>query len=283
MVYGTYLLVTMGESKNEKLNRLLETLGDATLVSSRWLRAHGYPSNLVARYMASGWLQSPARGVYLRKGGKPTWEGLLQTLQVREQLPHHVGGRFALARQGHEHYLRLGESATLTLYGPAKLPAWASRLPLPERVQACGKGPFDWPPLYFGPDMLDATLNAHGLERVADDTGAAGVVFSTPERAMLELCDEKPDSALVGEANALMQGLATLRPQVVGTLLQHCTSIKAKRLFLALADRHRHAWLAHVSLQNVDLGRGKRMLVPGGKLNAKYQITLPADLDEQLG
>jgi len=36
---------------------------------------HGYPGNLVARYMASGWLQSPARGVYLRKGGKPTREG----------------------------------------------------------------------------------------------------------------------------------------------------------------------------------------------------------------
>jgi len=108
-------------------------------------------------------------------------------------------------------------------------------------------------------------------------------VFSTPERAILELCDETPDSALVNEANALMQGLATLRPQLVSALLEHCDSVKTKRLFLALADRHRHAWLAHVSLQNVDLGSGKRVLVKGGKLNAKYQITLPADLDEQLG
>lgn len=273
----------MNDSRHGKLNHLLETLGDTTLVSSRWLRAHGYPSNLVARYVASGWLQSPARGVYLRKGGKPTWEGLLHTLQLLEQLPLHVGGRFALAHQGHEHYLRLGESATLTLYGPAKLPTWALKLPLHERVQACGKGPFDWPPLSFSADTLDATLNAQGLERVADDTSAAGVVLSTPERATLELCDEKPDIALVHEANAIMQGLATLRPQLVSTLLQHCDSIKAKRLFLALADRHRHAWLPHVSLQNVDLGRGKRVLVRGGKLNTKYQITLPADLDEQLG
>lgn len=273
----------MGDSRNEKLNHLLGILGDTTLVSSRWLRAHGYPSNLLARYMASGWLQSPARGIYLRKGGKPTWEGLLQTLQVREQLPLHVGGRFALAHLGHEHYLRLGESATLTLYGSAKLPAWASKLPLHERVRACGNGPFDWPPLTFGTEMPDATLTAQGLERVTDDTRAAGVVFSTPERAVLELCDETADNALVHEANALMQGLATLRPQLVSTLLQHCTSIKAKRLFLALADRHRHAWLAHTSLQNVNLGRGKRVLVPGGQLNAKYQITLPADLNEQLG
>lgn len=282
-VYNVRILVTMNDSRQGKLNRLLETLGDTTLVSSRWLRAHGYPSNLVARYMGSGWLQSPARGVYLRKGGKPTWEGLLHTLQLLEQLPLHVGGRFALARQGHEHYLRLGDSATLTLYGPSKLPAWARKLPLRERVQACGKGPFDWPPLSLSADTLDATLNAQGLERVADDTSAAGVVFSSPERATLELCDETPDSALVHEVNAIMQGLATLRPQLISTLLQRCDSIKAKRLFLALAGRHRHAWLPHVSLQNVDLGRGKRVLVRGGKLNTEYQITLPADLDEQLG
>lgn len=273
----------MSVSRHEKLNQLLETLGDTSLVSSGWLRAHGYPSNLVAKYMASGWLQSPSRGVYLRKSGQPTWEGLVHTLQIREQLPLHVGGRFALARQGHEHYLRLGEAATVTLYGPAKLPAWASKLPLRERVQACGSGPFDWPALAFTANTSDAMLNARGLERVTDDSRAAGVVFSTPERAILELCDETPGSALVHEANALMQGLATLRPPLVSTLLQHCTSIKAKRLFLALADRNNHAWMAHLNLSSVDLGRGKRVLVRGGKLNAKYQITLPADLDEQLG
>lgn len=273
----------MGDLKHQKLNRLLETLGDTTLVSSRWLRAHGYPSNLVARYIASGWLQSPARGVYLRKGGKPTWDGLLRALQRLEQLPLHVGGRFALARQGHEHYLRLGESATLTLYGPAKLPAWAGKLALRERVQACGKGPFDWPALAFGADTPDGILNAQGLERAAEDANGAGVVFSSPERAIVELCDETPDSALVHEANTLIQGLATLRPNLVSALLQHCDSVKAKRLFLALAERHRHAWLAYVNLQNVDLGRGKRVLFPGGKLNTNYQITLPADLDDQLG
>jgi hypothetical protein len=66
-------------------------------------------------------------------------------------------------------------------------------------------------------------------------------------------------------------------------LLQDCHSVKAKRLFLALAERHHHAWLPHVKLQNVDLGRGKRVLVSDGKLNTKYNITLPADLDAQLG
>jgi hypothetical protein len=32
----------------------------------------------------------------------------------------------------------------------------------------------------------------------------------------------------------------------------------------------------------VDLGRGKRALVVGGRLHPLYQITLPGDLDEHL-
>jgi hypothetical protein len=82
--------------------------------------------------------------------------------------------------------------------------------------------------------------------------------------------------------DALMQAMSTLRPQPVGLALRHCSSIKAKRLFLALAERHRHARLSHVSLDGVDLGRGKRALVRGGRLYPTYRLTLPGDLDEHL-
>jgi len=53
-------------------------------------------------------------------------------------------------------------------------------------------------------------------------------------------------------------------------------------LFLALAERHQHAWLPHVSLDGVNLGQGKRVLVSGGYLHPIYHITLPRDLDEHL-
>lgn len=35
--------------------------------------------------------------------------------------------------------------------------------------------------------------------------------------------------------------------------------------------------------ETLTLGRGKRSLVSGGRLHPRYQITLPGDLDEQLG
>ena len=108
------------------------------------------------------------------------------------------------------------------------------------------------------------------------------LVCSTPERAILELCEGVSGAAGVYEADALVQGMSTLRPQRLGEMLRHCRSIKAKRLFLALADRHQHAWLRHISLEGVDMGRGKRALVPGGRLHSVWQITLPGDLAEQL-
>ncbi|WP_197346483.1 type IV toxin-antitoxin system AbiEi family antitoxin domain-containing protein [Ralstonia pseudosolanacearum] len=273
----------MSEQNTGKLNRLLAELGDTRLVSSRWLRARGYSNSLVVRYVSSGWLVSLARGVYMRQGGRLQWDGVVRSLQTGEGMPLHVGGRFALTLQGHEHYLRLGDAGTITLYGPERPPGWVGKLPLQERFAFLGKGPFDLSAVPFTAEVSESALAEQGLawHRVTS-AGTDALVCSTPERAMLELCDGVSEAALVYEADALMQAMTTLRPQRVGLLLRHCRSIKAKRLFLALADRHRHAWLAHVRLEDVDLGRGKRALVPGGRLHPTYQITLPGDLDEHL-
>lgn len=281
-VYKSCILSTMGDQNTGKLNLLLAELGDTRLISSRWLRAHGYSNSLVARYVSSGWLVSPVRGVYMRKGGHLQWEGVVRSLQVGEGMPLHVGGRFALSLQGHEHYLRLGDAGTITLYGPGRSPGWLGKLPLEQRFEFLGKGAFDLPPLSFASEVPEKTLSEQGLTWHQAAPGTDALVCSTPERAMLELCDGVAGATLVYEADALMQAMTTLRPQRVSLLLRHCHSIKAKRVFLALAERHRHAWLAHVSLEGVDLGRGKRALVPGGRLHPTYQITLPGDLDEHL-
>ena len=281
-VYKSAILSTMDAQNSGKLNQLLAELGDTRLVSSRWLRAHGYSNSLVARYVGSGWLVSPARGVYMRRGGRLQWEGVVRSLQVGEGMPLHVGGRFALGLQGHEHYLRLGDAGTITLYGSQQPPGWVGKLSLEQRFKYQGKGPLDLLAVPVTAEVSEKALSEAGLAWHSAVPGADALVCSTPERAMLELCDSVSDAAGVYEADALMQAMTTLRPQRVGLLLRHCRSIKAKRLFLALAERHRHAWLAHVPMEGVDLGRGKRALVPGGRLHPTYQITLPGDLDEHL-
>ena len=62
-------------------------------------------------------------------------------------------------------------------------------------------------------------------------------------------------------------------------LLRECRSVKVKRLFLWFADQHGHAWVERLDREGVDLGSGKRMLFRGGKLDRKYRITVPEDLD----
>lgn len=274
----------MSEQKSSKLNRLLRELGDADLASARWLREHGYSSSLLARYVRSGWLVSPARGVYTNPRASLHWAGVVQSLQQREAMNLHVGGRFALAWRGHEQYLRLGSAEVVTLYGSDRLPAWLAKLPIPERFLHCGRGPFPPTSTRIVGEVDEERLFEDGLELEVDtNTFGAGIVMASNERAILELCDEPPGTAQILEADAVMQGLSGLRPDQVNRLLHRCRSVKAKRLFLALAERHKHPWLARLSLQRVDLGSGKRVLAPGGRLHPTYQITLPEALDEHLG
>src|SRR5258708_40103281 len=153
----------MSDQNTGKLNLLLTELGDTRLISSRWLRAHGYSNSLVARYVSSGWLVSPVRGVYMRKGGHLQWEGVVRSLQVGEGLPLHVGGRFALSLQGREHYLRLGDAGTITLNGPERPPGWLGKLPLAQRFEYLGKGLFDLPPMSSTVEVSEKTLSEQGL------------------------------------------------------------------------------------------------------------------------
>jgi len=72
-----------------------------------------------------------------------------------------------------------------------------------------------------------------------------------------------------------MEGLTTLRARLVQVLLVQCTSVKVKRLFMVAAESCRHAWVKKLDLSKVEFGKGKRMLVRGGRLDSKYHITVP--------
>lgn len=105
------------------------------------------------------------------------------------------------------------------------------------------------------------------------------LALSTPERAALELLDELPQRESFHQAQVLIQSLFNLSPRRLQKLLADCRSVKVKRLFFFFADQHRHAWLNRLDKKTIDLGKGKRMLVKGGRLDKAYRITVPEDLD----
>lgn len=280
----------MAEQNRDKLNQLQRLLPEGLLAHAAWLRAHGYPGNLLVHYIKRHWLESPARGVYRRPGAPLKWHQVVASLQRFTGSILHVGGRTALVHRGLGHYVQMSGPETILLFGPGTLPAWAHKLD----VQAVFKLRND---AMFGQALRvwydeNGSLQNHGkpveLGELGDfgltqfnwDTSDWPLLYSSEERAILEVLQDVPDQESVYEAHVLMQGLVNLRPARLMKLLKACGSIKVKRLFFALAERRNHAWFKHLDPAAIDFGKGKRMLSPGGTLHPKYQITLPADLDD---
>lgn len=286
-------MLSMAELNRDKLNQLQQLLPEGLLANAAWLRKHEYASNLVAYYVARGWLESPARSVYRRPGPPLKWQHVVASLLLAGKLPLHIGGSTALEHAGFGHYARMRGAETIRLFGPVGLPAWTRALPVPEKFVARTDAmleklptPRVWldkqgrPIDEQGRPVNETTLGDSGLRISKWGESDWPLVYSTEERAILEMLQDVPEGESVYQANVMLQGMVNIRPARMSLLLRHCGSIKVKRLFLALAERRHHAWFAHLDLKGVGLGKGKRALHAGGKLHPKYQITLPADLDD---
>jgi hypothetical protein len=285
------ILLNMAKQNKGKINQLHGLLDEGLLAPTWWLEEQGYSRSLLSQYVSSGWLTSPVRGVYRRPGPPLKWQYVVASLQILAGMSLHVGGRTALVHRGLGHYLKLSGQETIYLYGPEVLPAWVDKLEVPElfvvrsdamfgerlHVRRNGQGRLA---ALEDKAMEPGWLTGLGLQEMTWGNWDWRLLYSSNERAMLEVLLDVPARESVQESDVLMQGLSNLRPAVVMTMLENCRSVKVKRLFLALAERHQHQWFIHLDLTRIDLGKGKRMLTPGGNLHPKYQITLPADLND---
>ncbi|MDT8321242.1 MAG: type IV toxin-antitoxin system AbiEi family antitoxin domain-containing protein [Xanthomonadales bacterium] len=275
----------MSEQKYKKINQLAKDLPEGLLADAKWMEQHGYYGSLRTKYLAAGWLERPTRGVYRRPRGDLTWEQAVISLQSLMHHPVTVGGRTALELQGFAHYLSHAQQEVF-LYGDKPLPGWTANLPIETRLVFRSRRR-----LFPGLDQALPTVPLDGQKLPDTDKTLSGafrvfpwghwkwpLVVSTAERAVFELLDELPDRESFHQVDGLMEGLATLSPRRLQELLVQCRSIKVKRLFLFFADRHNHAWLQRINHEDIDLGKGKRMLVKGGKFDPTYQITVPEDL-----
>lgn len=266
----------MAEQIAGKLNQLERLLPEGLLVDAAWLSEKGFSTSLRSHYVTAGWLEQPTRQVYRRTRGTLNWQQTVISLQTLLEQNLIVGGRTALELQGFAHYL-IHETKEVHLYGPKHPPAWLNNLAIGVRFISHNSERL------FRSAAKPAKADGYSLpfDLVAQPWGQWGwtLNLSSPERAVLELLDELPDRESFHQADKVMEGLANLSPRRLEKLLIECRSVKVKRLFFFFADRHDHAWLRRINKGAVNLGKGKRMLVRGGRLNAAYQITVPEDLD----
>ncbi|HYL78315.1 MAG TPA: type IV toxin-antitoxin system AbiEi family antitoxin domain-containing protein [Bryobacteraceae bacterium] len=260
-----------------KLNRLQHHLPEGLLVDARWLQRRQYSSALRSKYVAHGWLDQVVRGVYRRPSAnlsRPVanqrlrWQAVVISLQTLLERPATVGGRTALELQGFGHYLAAGGPREIHLYTKGTLPGWISKLRMDARF------------VFHNADKLFRQKSVVRSSFIQQPWGQWEwpLILSSPERALLEMLEEVPQRETFHQADVLMEGMRNLSPRRLRSLLLACRSVKVKRLFFWFAERHNHAWLKALDRAGIGLGSGKRMLVKGGKLDPKFQITVPGNL-----
>jgi hypothetical protein len=163
--------------------------------------------------------------------------------------------------KGYAHYLG-DKIRTVFLYGcPAtKFPTWFKK--------------HDW-----GVEIISAMTNLfpngynEGLSEYRERDYM--VRISSPERAAMEMLYHVPSKVSFEESLLVMENLSSLRPLLVQNLLLNCNSVKVRRLFMYIAEKHAYPWVEQVDTSKVTFGQGNRSIVVHGTLDKKYKITVP--------
>jgi hypothetical protein len=255
--------VNPNNSNPSATNRLLLALRPGEVVTPDRLRALGISARLSTYLKNSGALSSLGVGAFVRGHEEPSFASAVQALVQQLRLSLHIGGRTALELQGVSQYLTLGSGQAAWLFSSkkAKLPLWFTKQQWGAR------------PRLVQTKFLNQSTIANMRNVLVD---GFEIPVSRRELAILETIFLIGKSHRFEEVDELFGSLTTLDASVLQTLLESCQSIRVCRIFLFLAHKHAHPWLSGINESRIELGRGKRAVVKGGKLDSRYQITVPA-------
>lgn len=244
----------MSLSNSTDIKKVLRLVHQKGVVTAAFLRQQGVSYQRMLKYRQGDWLSSLGTGAFCESGTTPAFDTALAALSEQLGLPVHLGGKTALLRRGIVQHVPLGGLASeLYLRRGFRLPKWFC-------------------------DTYGGQFVRNSSRLVADETGLErednGVVSSSSERAFLEVAAEVPKKTALGELYQLMEFAETLRPKLLTDLLAKCGSVKAKRIFLFLADDLGHWWAEKIDRTAIDLGSGCRVIDKGGEFQAKYNIVV---------
>jgi Transcriptional regulator, AbiEi antitoxin, Type IV TA system/Transcriptional regulator, AbiEi antitoxin N-terminal domain len=256
----------MNTTNASKIQNVLGKWPVAGLVNQTWLNQHNVSYSLANQYVKSGWLERVSPGVFKRPYDELTWQGALASLQTQSGLAIHVGGLTALTNDGLGQYARMG-TEPLQLFGPkgTTLPKWFKAA--------------SW-----GSDIVHSQTSFLPTDLGIRQTNyeAFPIQSSAPERAILEALYLAPKTVSLLEAYDIMDGLRSLRPSLMLSLLQGCNSYKVKRLFAFMARKLDLPVIRELDFDSLDYGSGVRAIVKNGMYDARSQLMLPRELLERV-
>lgn len=247
-------------SKQTKINQLISNWPKGTLKTVKELKGLGYTPQLLKVYSNSKWIESFVRGMYKLYNNEVTWEGALYGMQQGSRTTLHSGGKTALISKGYGHYLSQQKTNVYLFCARNEtIPVWTRKFPMIMLIR----------------NQVFNYIKEESF--IQFNTGNYSIKISSPELAALEMLHLLPKAQSFDEAAKIMEGLTTLRPQLVQSLLEECNSVKVKRLFLFMAEKLDHAWFNELNMERINLGSGKRVVVEDGVLDKKYNITIPRE------
>lgn len=251
----------MAKHSDTKLQQMMSSFPRGIVLTTKFLGSNNFDRKLLAYYKSSRWLESFGDGAYRRRGDNVDWRGALYAMQEQRKLFIHCGARTALELQGYGHY---GEHRPRALYlfgAPGRrLPRWFERYDWGVRVI------YKMSRLF--PDGLPESF-------VHVPVGDFTIRISSPERAAMEMLYHIPSEQGFDEAERIMESLLTLRPTLVQELLEVCNSVKVKRLFMYMTAKNNLPWMKELDSGSMNLGKGDRTVIKGGRLDPQYRITVP--------
>lgn len=245
-----------------KINTILQKSNRNGVLCTSWLEKQNVSRMEQTQYVRSGWLVRIVPGIYRFANTKPTLYGTLASMDEQIGLNYRIAASSALELQGYTHYLSLGQQQAHIITPSAKrLPKWMSGYEWDMSLREYSTKVFDGVTGVTTIEQNDMTLRV-----------------SSPELAVLECLQFAPENYNLMDIFYLMESLTTLRASLVSQLLEKCSSIKVKRLFLYMAGKANHPWFERLNLSNVTLGNGPRSFAKGGVAITKYNIIIPKEL-----
>ena len=259
-----------------KINQILLEWLPHDVHSLYWMAERKVPRGLVQFHHRNGLLERIGPGIYKKAGDNADWSGVVRLLQEELGKNMHVSGRTALELAGSAHFGNLSDrpSVFLTTYAKNKLPAWLNKINTNGKFVARNSSLFK-----------EAFLLKNREEFLVKHERVFGIRIniSCRELAILEFIDYIDLKNSLETAENHVNMLYGARSEVIQSLLENCTSIKVKRVFLYLSEKTGNNYFKHLDIGKIDLGKGKRQIVKyNAVLNKKYLITVDKDYDGDL-
>lgn len=247
----------MSTQNRTNLKQLLTLIPNNIIITSKYLTALGFSRDLQKRYERNNWLKRLSQGAYLKLDDKSSLNGAIFALQNQLNLSIHVAANKALNDfYGITHNIVFDSKQQLFGYRGEKLPKWFKNL---------YSNDIDFNCTTFLPNNLGITDY---------NVGDFSIKIPTIERATLEMLYLVPEKVTINEAYQIIELLTVVKPKEFQKLLENCSSIKVKRLFLYIAEKIGHSWFKRLDLTKINLGKGVREITKGGSYNSKYNIII---------